>query len=67
MTFWRYLAIAFFLGAFAVLPIWPYSTGWTYWPAGFLFFITILLLLMAVVARRGSSMWHTGGQRPPRT
>ncbi|HEX7360401.1 MAG TPA: hypothetical protein VF283_07900 [Bryobacteraceae bacterium] len=65
MTFWRYLAILFFLGAIAVLPVWPYTAGWTGWPAAFLFFITVLLLIMAVVSRRGSSMWHTGGQRPP--
>lgn len=67
MTFWRYLAILFFLLAFAVLPLWPYSQTWSYWPAGFCYFITVLLLLMAVVSRRGSSLWRSGGQKPPQS
>jgi Sec-independent protein secretion pathway component TatC len=64
--FWRYVALVFFILAFVCLPVWPYSQTWTFYPMGFCFFLTALALLASVFARRGSSIWRSGGQRPPR-
>ncbi len=35
----------------AVLPTWPYSTGWGYFPSGILGLIVVVLLIMALTGR----------------
>lgn len=35
----------------AVLPTWPYSTGWGYYPSGIVGLIVIVLLIMALTGR----------------
>ncbi|MBL6081042.1 DUF3309 domain-containing protein [Belnapia sp. T18] len=34
-----------------VLPTWPYSSGWGYYPSGILGIIVIVLLVMALTGR----------------
>lgn len=34
-----------------VLPTWPYSRGWGYFPSGILGLIVIILIIMAVMGR----------------
>lgn len=36
----------------AVLPTWPYSSGWGYYPSGGLGLILIIVLVLLVVNRR---------------
>jgi hypothetical protein len=35
----------------AVLPTWPYSTGWGYYPSGIVSLIVVVLLIMALTGR----------------
>ncbi len=35
----------------AVLPAWPYSTGWGYYPSGIVGLIVVVLLIMALTGR----------------
>jgi hypothetical protein len=35
----------------AVLPAWPYSTGWGYYPSGIVGLIVVVLLIMALMGR----------------
>ena len=35
----------------AVLPAWPYSTGWGYYPSGIVGLIVVILLIMALTGR----------------
>ena len=35
----------------AVLPAWPYSTGWGYYPSGVVGLIVVVLLIMALTGR----------------
>ena len=35
----------------AVLPAWPYSTGWGYYPSGIVGLIVAVLLVMALTGR----------------
>lgn len=35
----------------AVLPTWPYSTGWGYYPSGIVGLIVLVLLIMALTGR----------------
>ena len=35
----------------AVLPTWPYSCGWGYYPSGVLGLIVVVLLIMALTGR----------------
>jgi len=35
----------------AVLPTWPYSTGWGYYPSGIVGLIVVVLLIMALMGR----------------
>jgi hypothetical protein len=35
----------------AVLPTWPYSTGWGYYPSGVVGLIVVVLLIMALTGR----------------
>jgi hypothetical protein len=34
-----------------VLPTWPYSAGWGYFPSGILGLIVVILLIMALTGR----------------
>ena len=34
-----------------VLPAWPYSSGWGYWPSGGLGLIVLILLILALTGR----------------
>ncbi|SDB37585.1 DUF3309 domain-containing protein [Belnapia rosea] len=34
-----------------VLPTWPYSSGWGYYPSGILGIIVVVLLIMALTGR----------------
>jgi hypothetical protein len=34
-----------------VLPTWPYSSGWGYYPSGLLGIIVVVLLIMALTGR----------------
>lgn len=34
-----------------VLPTWPYSSGWGYFPSGILGLIVVVLLIMALMGR----------------
>ena len=42
------ILILLLLGA---LPMWPYSSGWGYYPSGGLGFILIILIILAVTGR----------------
>ena len=35
----------------AVLPTWPYSSGWGYYPSGIVGLIVVVLLIMALTGR----------------
>jgi hypothetical protein len=35
----------------AVLPTWPYSAGWGYFPSGILGLLVVVLLIMALTGR----------------
>jgi hypothetical protein len=35
----------------AVLPTWPYSAGWGYYPSGIVGLIVVVLLIMALTGR----------------
>ena len=35
----------------AVLPAWPYSSGWGYYPSGIVGLIVVVLLIMALTGR----------------
>ena len=60
-TFWRYVRIQAFVFVcgivgpifLAVLPTWPYSNGWGYYPSGGLGLI-LLIILLALVFGKGS-------------
>ena len=36
----------------AVLPTWPYSTGWGYYPSGGLGLIVLIVIILLVMDRR---------------
>jgi hypothetical protein len=38
------------------LPAWPYSAGWGYFPSGTLGLLLIVLIVLALVDRRSSSV-----------
>jgi hypothetical protein len=42
------IVILMLLGA---LPLWPYSTGWGYYPSGGLGLIVLILLILALLGR----------------
>ena len=46
------LAIIIFLLLLAVLPTWPYSTGWGYYPSGGVGILLLLLLVFLFVRPR---------------
>ncbi|MBV8828289.1 MAG: DUF3309 domain-containing protein [Acidobacteriaceae bacterium] len=47
------LIILLFLLLLGSLPTWPYSTGWGYYPSGGLGLLLIVVLVIALVGRRG--------------
>ena len=47
------LIIILFLLLIGSLPTWPYATGWGYYPSGGLGLIIIIILVLALVDRRG--------------
>ncbi|MCU1338338.1 MAG: hypothetical protein JWO19_3919 [Bryobacterales bacterium] len=46
------LAIIIFMLLLAVLPTWPYSSGWGYYPSGGLGLLLIVLLVLLVARPR---------------
>jgi hypothetical protein len=46
------LAIIIFLLLLAVLPTWPYSTGWGYYPSGGVGLLLLVLLVFLIVRPR---------------
>jgi hypothetical protein len=42
------LLIILILLVVGVLPAWPYSSGWGYWPSGGLGLIVLVLLILAL-------------------
>ena len=45
------LLIILILLLVGVLPAWPYSSGWGYWPSGGLGLIVLILLILALTGR----------------
>jgi hypothetical protein len=47
------LIIILFLLLIGSLPTWPYSTNWGYFPSGGLGLLLIIVLVLALIDRRG--------------
>jgi hypothetical protein len=47
------LIIVLFLLLIGTLPTWPYASGWGYYPSGGLGLIIVIILVLALVDRRG--------------
>jgi hypothetical protein len=45
------LVIILILLLIGVLPAWPYSSGWGYWPSGGLGLIVLILIILALTGR----------------
>jgi Protein of unknown function (DUF3309) len=45
------LLIILILLLVGVLPAWPYSSGWGYWPSGGLGLIVLILIILALTGR----------------
>ena len=45
------LLIILILLLVGVLPSWPYSSGWGYWPSGGLGLIVLILIILALTGR----------------
>ena len=45
------LVIILILLLIGVLPAWPYSSGWGYWPSGGLGIVLLILLILMVMGR----------------
>ena len=45
------LLIILILLLIGVLPAWPYSSGWGYWPSGGLGLILLILIILALTGR----------------
>jgi hypothetical protein len=45
------LAVILVILLLAVLPTWPYSTGWGYYPSGGLGLILLIIIVLIVVKR----------------
>jgi hypothetical protein len=45
------LLIILILLLIGALPLWPYSTGWGYYPSGGLGLIVLILIILAVTGR----------------
>jgi len=46
------LALLLVLLLLGMLPTWPYSTGWGYYPSGWVGLLLIILLVVLVTRRR---------------
>jgi hypothetical protein len=51
MTTSTILLIILILLLIGVIPTWPYSRGWGYWPGGIVGVILIVLLILALMGR----------------
>ncbi len=58
----RWIALAFFILAIICLPVWPYSGHWTVYPSAFLIFLAVLIFLVNLFGKRGSTVWKGKGQ-----
>ena len=45
------LVIILILLLIGLLPAWPYSSGWGYWPSGGLGLIVLILIILALTGR----------------
>ena len=45
------LALLLVLLLFGLLPTWPYSTGWGYYPSGGLGLIVLILIILLLMGR----------------
>ncbi len=50
------LIIILFLLLLGSLPTWGYSSGWGYYPSGGLGLLVIIVIVLALVGRRGGSL-----------
>lgn len=48
------LIVVLLLLLLGALPLWPYSTGWGYWPGGLLGLLLLVIIVMALVSPRGT-------------
>src|SRR4051812_31249832 len=62
------LLLIIFLVLIGLLPIWPYSTGWGYYPSGgvglllvFFFFFLLLMVLLLFWRYSGGGVYSRGG------
>jgi hypothetical protein len=51
MTASTILLIILVLILIGVIPTWPYSSGWGYWPGGIVGIILIVLLILVLTGR----------------
>ncbi|MFL6500829.1 MAG: DUF3309 family protein [Candidatus Udaeobacter sp.] len=51
MTMGTILVIILILLLIGVLPAWPYSSGWGYWPSGGLGLIVLIIIILALTGR----------------
>lgn len=58
---WKWVSLGLFILGIICLPVWPYSSNWTFYPSAFCFFLTILTFLVSVFAKRGSAIWKGRG------
>jgi hypothetical protein len=61
MDAWKWIAVAFLILGFVILPFWPYSQNWTIYPSIFCWFLMVLILLVSVFSKRGSTIWRHKG------
>ena len=50
------LIIVLFLLLLGSLPTWGYSSGWGYYPSGGLGLLVIIVIVLALVGRRGGTL-----------
>ena len=51
MSLTTILLIVLILILIGVIPAWPYSRGWGYWPGGIVGIILIIILILALTGR----------------
>jgi hypothetical protein len=59
---WKWIALAFFILGFVVLPLFPYSVNWSIFPTAFCWFVAVLTFLVSIFSKRGSTVWKNRGQ-----
>lgn len=47
------LLIVLIILLLGVVPTWPYSRGWGYWPSGILGLILLIVILLLITGRLG--------------